>query len=315
MDFENNFVMLSHFLIPFMQFPLTLQLSRTIEDTPINEFLKTSEKAIDLAQNINDEQKKMGKRLLNEISERFDQLFTLFPENKPKEVKINKENQSSTDTIDTNNSEQKEIIEMQGIPRLLACFVFSLYTYMDIYCMSVIQSLICCSLPENLYGIYEQLRSASNPEDSVNIILRSISLLYELEKKELPGIMRECLKESHEWRNRKEFFSDYKKLRDRIAHREPVLYIEELEKKTANLSENGKNRIERYKSDMFGKENLDKIPEDFLKLIVEPFYGNIVNLIIAMEIGIECITYLALIDRIVYFFREDFECLEEEEEQ
>ncbi len=287
------------------------------------EYLESEEKKILTLETLTPEQTDKAKKIFTDIKNRIKtinsnskEVVDLYQELSSVNIKDN--NNITKPKIDDNSSTKKETnnentdkLKLNVLSRLIACFVLSLYTYMDVYCMSLFQTLICCSNPEDLFDIYDQLREARNPIKSVESILVILSLSNNKKEKTLLNIVNQRINSIPHWKKRKEAFETFKIVRNRVAHREPLLSIEDFKQKFPDFPEIDKEISK-------GKEEFEKIlntPHIFLsfaKEFMQKISEIMTIMMIVRAVGSESYTYLALIDRLVFEYLQDNECLPEE---
>jgi hypothetical protein len=324
LDFEENFNIL---FVEIFQSSLSALMNKfeNMQDKLMSfEFVVDEEEKILSSEELTEEQRKrtinifskikegikQTEKVGKEISELYAELHSLTDDENNDSEEKGEENQNNNNEMKKEENE----IQLDVLSRLIGCFVFSLYAYMDVYCMSLFQSIICCCSPENLFDVYERLHTASNPKKSVEALLKIISILNDEEEKEVLNIVNQRVNSITEWKERYESFKDFIKIRNKIAHKKPILDIEELKKKFPKLTEKTEEKIKEETLKFEEALSSQLIRISIADSIVKSFWENFVNLIYLREIGFESSIYLALIDRLIHEFLNDIGCFEENDE-
>ncbi|MHA1224182.1 MAG: hypothetical protein ACTSP3_13220 [Candidatus Heimdallarchaeaceae archaeon] len=250
---------------------------------------------------------KQLKKIGEEISKYYVELHSITDyENNEEKVHDEKDSENVIEIGKSENGTQIDVLS-----RLVGCFVFSLYAYMDVYCVSLFQSIICCSSPESLFDVYDQLNKATNPRRSVEALLKTICILYDEDENVILNLVNQRVNSIIEWKERYDSFKTFIKIRNKIAHRQPFLDIEELKMKFPKLSKKIEIEIKEQTLEYEKFLNSQPIRISIAEDMMRSFWDNVINLIYLKKIGFESSIYLALIDRLVYDFLNDINCFEE----
>lgn len=197
-------------------------------------------------------------------------------------IEENKE-EINKDDID---EEAEKIIYENLIHRLNANFIFSIYTYIDAYAMAFLKYTIFQLPDESFYEIMNSVKNIGTPEKAINSSLKIMDKDYKdfLNKvhKKLPNI-----------EHSRKVFEKLHELRHKIAHREPIVTVEELFEYFPQVVNKANAELEKAKREM--QNSGIKEIDDFMDYIFE----LLLNYFLLIELGKSCFTYLLFLD-IIY---------------
>jgi len=323
LEFEENFHILFVEIFQSSFSGLMDKFNNMQEKIMSIEYIEGEEEKILKNEKLTPDQKAKAVEILSEIKTRLNQVNKI-GEEVPRlyaelhfilDIEgIEKKDKEIEEKEEVANLQEKNDLKLNIISRLIGCFVFSLYAYMDIYCMSLFQSIICCCPPEMLFDVYGQLQNATNPIRSVESLLKTISILSGEEEKEILKIVNQRVNSIAEWKERYNSFSTFIKIRNTVAHKQPFLDVDVLKeifpKITKRIEEEMDENSLKLDDIMTGESVRLSIADD----IIQALWENVVNMLYIREIGFESTKYLALIDRLVFGFLDDIKCFEEIEE-
>ena len=170
--FEDNFHILFVEILQASFTSLSNAFAKIQDEVFSLKYVTNEEQRILNSPNLDSNQKERIQTIFAEIKEGVKQIESLGRKIPELYAELHSINESSI----TNNKPSSEHVEEKKpdveeaeekkiniLSRLIGCFVFSLYAYMDIYCMAIFQSIISCCSPENLFDVYSKLKSATNP--------------------------------------------------------------------------------------------------------------------------------------------------------
>jgi len=184
--------------------------------------------------------------------------------------------------------------EIKLIPRLVAYFVLTIYAYIDVF-IDASYNYICEKAPRKIFpDLSKEFHRSNKIKEQLNSLIRILN-------KELPGMISKAYRKISITDN-KAAFSCIIKLRNEIAHVNPLPKIDELKKNFSKQYKNAKKALLE-----FGKKFFDEIPEpktelerDFLN-ISKKVLTEFEILFVIIEIGLSAMTYLALFEKLLIY--------------
>lgn len=287
-DFGINFCIsynsLSEYVSCLALSPIVLDIIMNISNSFFtDQGIDFIHKQIEEEKELNTSQKEKSKNIIVEILNLYDSLKKTIP--------------SIDFKSDENELKQLELIFNQfGIlKRSLDYFIISLFSYLDLYSMILIQKMISSLGEENIYYAIKNAAQATNPQKNISIALKNIPL----HKSDAKGLL-DYLIEDEDWQTERRALEEFISLRNRIAHGKPVSCFADIKEKFNQLNKNISKNLDRLINNL----NIEKLPFKFKEIITKNDL-ELHDLIFVIELGKACCKYIALIDNIYFLIIEE----------
>lgn len=143
---------------------------------------------------------------------------------------------------------EKQVSELQIINRMTEYYILKLYTYLDIYSMSLFQYIIANVETDLIFDILGKISRASTPLKMINSLLNSFLIKEETESKNkqknftiLSELTEQISKTAFE--DDLYYLEEFMNFRNIIAHRKKLASHDELEKAFPNLAKIANERL------------------------------------------------------------------------
>ena len=298
-EFESNYYDCITFTKIVSMFPIMLQYiinaKKTVTPEDFFNFLDTQLKEAEKINGVNQIQKEKivrVRKLIEELQTIFldPDYFSDIPLlTESSEEEIN----SDKDEVELTNSFLVE--ELRLMERVYSYFVLTLYTYIDSYSMALFQYVVSELPTSEVFDIIKSTKVELNPKERIKSLMKNL-------KFEDNGNLRKRLKKvlrEKAWENHQDEFRQFIKIRNYIAHRDPITAKKTLAKKFPKSAEDALIKANELRKNM----NFEEIKDDFILTMIKPILeSDFESFFLLQFIGESCYKYLALIDILVYHF-------------
>lgn len=289
-EFEDNYLDLMRFADIATLLPTLVKPAMKLNQAATSgEFLNYIEEGAEFAENLSARQKEQVKTIVTRMKEDWDQLAQITPvkEELPKAL------ESEDESEDAETDVEGFLDELQILPRIIAYFIFALYSYIDVYSMHLVQFLMAISNVEEFYRLLTQFKVGQNPHHRIKEILKGT------DAKNLSDPLEHLLEAGH-WETHQKAFADLIGLRNHVAHRKPLTTPQEFQKKFPQFSKRAKQEAEKLQEKVQSVIPQETLPSSFSALFLDLFSGDLVeNFFMIRQLATSCYRYLALIDNLV----------------
>lgn len=276
-NFENNCKDLFSFIIVAYSMQLLTSLRKVYEEYIFSEdFFRKAEEQIDFE--LGGKKKKDALKALS--------LLRIINQMGTSETKNTNENDLFS---------QEALQELNIVSRLIAYFVLTLYAYVDVFIEESYCYICEKASREKLTSIIEEFQK------SKRIIEKLKSLISSMDKN-LPEYISESYKQLSNCDD-KATLAYTLKLRNDIAHANPIPEIDILKKDFTQQWCNAQKTSKKIKEDFFANlpEPKTELERDMLEG-ADKLLKKFDSLFLIIEIGFSCMKYLALFEKLLTFF-------------
>jgi len=289
-EFEDKYNDLTQSIISLIVIPEIMKNTKLFKEGFTKDTLFENLQALINQADLSEEEDEQAVSLVEEIEGLWDtgmvKLEELMSLTSKREEVIENSSVEETDQLDDDKDWIENLDVLNITDRMNGYFVLSLYAYLEMYVMSLIQAVLSKLEPGDIYSGLREFRYTNNPMDGIKGVIK---LLGDQAKQDFTHL----IKQDSYYQNYKDAFEKLHEIRNKVAHKQPIASYNELMNTFPYLQKSLKEMIAEMNTSY----------QDIGLPLADDLFKGMVNSIgpamILVELSKFCLKYLIIVESFV----------------